>query len=95
MRYSIERGDVRGYWLLSFAKNVGKNLSNKYDQKRLDSSKKSTADAIKTASKRAIQNVKIALLIKQQMFQRKNLQNSYIIMMKQIHISRRKTTNYW
>ena len=95
MRYSIERRDVRGYGLLSFAKNVGKNLSNKYDQKRLDSSKKSTADAIKTASKRAIQNVKIALLIKQQMFQRKNLQNSYIIMMKQIHISRRKTTNYW
>ena len=95
MRYSIERRDVRGYGLLSFAKNVGKNLSNKYDQKRLDSSKKSTADAIKTASKRAIQNVKIALLIKQQRFQRKNLQNSYIIMMKQIHISRKKTTNYW
>ena len=55
MRYSIERRDVRGYGLLSFAKNMGKNLSNKYDQKLLDSSKKSTADAIKTASKRAIQ----------------------------------------
>ena len=43
---------------------MGKNLSNKYDQKLLDSSKKSTADAIQTASKRAIQNVKITLLIK-------------------------------
>ena len=34
---------------------MGKNLSNKYDQKLLDSAKKSTADAIKTASKREIQ----------------------------------------
>ena len=40
---------------LSFAKNMGKNLSNKYGQKLLDSAKKSTTDAIKTASKRAIQ----------------------------------------
>ena len=34
---------------------MGKNLSNKYSQKLLDSTKKSTMDAIKTASKRAIQ----------------------------------------
>ena len=34
---------------MSFAKNI------KYGQKRLDSTKKSTTDAIKTASKRAIQ----------------------------------------
>ena len=34
---------------------MGKTLSNKYDQKRLDIAKKSTTDAIKTASKRAIQ----------------------------------------
>ena len=33
---------------------MGKNLSNKYGQKLLDSAKKSTTDAIKTASKRAI-----------------------------------------
>ena len=39
---------------LSFAKNLGKSLSNKYGQKLLDSAIKSTADAIKTASKRAI-----------------------------------------
>ena len=46
---------VKGYGFLSFAKNIGKNLSNKYGQKLLDSAKKSTTDAIKTSSKRAIQ----------------------------------------
>ena len=58
MRYSIEPKDriyVKRYGFLSFAKNMGKSLSNKYGQKLLDSAKKSTADAIKTASKRAIQ----------------------------------------
>ena len=58
MRYSIEPRDriyVKGYGFLSFAKNMGKSLSNKYGQKRLDSTKKSTTDAIKIASKRAIQ----------------------------------------
>ena len=58
MRYSIEPRDriyVKGYGFLSFAKNVGKRLSNKYGQKLLDSAKKSTTDAIKTASNRAIQ----------------------------------------
>ena len=58
MRYSIEPRDriyVKGYGFLSFAKNIGKNLSNKYSQKLLDTAKKSTTDAIKTASKRAIQ----------------------------------------
>ena len=37
-----------------FAKNKGKNLSNNYSQKRIDNAKKSTTDAIKTASKRAV-----------------------------------------
>ena len=46
---------VKGYGFLSFAKNICKNLRNKYGQKFLDSAKKSTTDAIKTASKRAIQ----------------------------------------
>ena len=58
MRYSIEprnRIYVKGYGFLLFAKNMGKSLSNKYGQKLLDSAKKSTTDAIKTASKRAIQ----------------------------------------
>ena len=31
---------------------MSKNLSNKYGRKRLDSAKKTTTDAIKTASKR-------------------------------------------
>ena len=58
MRYSIEPRDriyIKGYGFLSFTKNMGKNLTNKYGQKLLDSAKKSTADAIKTASKREIQ----------------------------------------
>ena len=58
MRYSIEPRDriyVKGYGFLSFAKNMGKSLSNKYGQKLLGSAKKSTTDAIKTALKRAIQ----------------------------------------
>ena len=40
---------------MSIAKKMGKSLSNEYGQKRLDCAKKSTTDAIKTASKRAIQ----------------------------------------
>ena len=72
MRYSIEPREriyVKGYGFLSFAKNMGKSLSSKcgqkrldnakksgkYGQKRLDNAKKSTSDAINTASKRAIQ----------------------------------------
>ena len=54
MRYSIGPRDriyVKGYGFLSFAKNMGKSLSNKYGQKLLDSAKKSATDAIKTASK--------------------------------------------
>ena len=60
MRYSIEPRDriyVKGYGFSSFAKNMGKSLSNNYGQRRLDSAKKSTTDAIKTASKRAIQKI--------------------------------------
>ena len=57
MRYSVEPRDrvyVKGYGFLSFAKNMGKNLSNKHGQKLIDSAKKSAADASKTVSKRAI-----------------------------------------
>ena len=42
MRYSIEPIDgiyVKGYGFLSFAKNMGKGLSNKYGQKLLNSAK--------------------------------------------------------
>ena len=58
MRYSIEpknRIYVKRYRFLSFAKNIGTHLSNKYSQKLFDTAKKSTTDAIKTTSKRAIQ----------------------------------------
>ena len=93
MRYSIEPRDriyVKGYGFLSFAKNMGKSLSNNYGQKLLDSAKKSTTDAMKTASKEAIQKTaeatgdltgnkidnKITSVLK------KNPLKNYIIMMK-------------
>ena len=56
MRYSIKPKDriyVKWYGLLSFAKNMGKHLSNKYTRKLLDTAIKSTTEAI-TDSKRAI-----------------------------------------
>ena len=58
MRYSIEptsRIYVKGYGFLSFAKNIGKTLRNKYGRKLINSAKKSTADAIKTASKSKVE----------------------------------------
>ena len=66
MRYSIEprnRIYVKGCGFLSFARNMGKSLSYKYGQKLVDSAKKSTTDAIKTASKRAIQKQQKQLVI--------------------------------
>ena len=63
MRYSIEPRDriyVKGYGFLSFAKNMGTHLNNKYSQKLLDTAKKSTTDEIKTAPKRAIQKTEEA-----------------------------------
>ena len=62
MRYSIEPRDriyVKGYGFLSFAKN----MSNKYGQKLFDTAKKSTTDAIKTASKRVVQQIAEQLVI--------------------------------
>ena len=67
-RYSVQPRDylwifVKGYWFLSFAKNmcknIGKNistnLSSKYSQKRIDHAKQSATDVFETASKRVIQ----------------------------------------
>ena len=57
MRCSIEPREiiyVKGYGFLPFAKNIGKNVSNRYGQKILDTGKKSTIDATKAPSKRAI-----------------------------------------
>ena len=63
MRYFIEPRDriyIKRYGLLSFAENIGKSkvsksMSNKYSQTFINSAKKPTTDAIKTASIRAIQ----------------------------------------
>ena len=57
-RYSIElKGRIyaKSYGFLSFPKNMEKNLSIKYGQKLLDTKKKLATDALKSASKRAIQ----------------------------------------
>ena len=92
MRYSIEPKDkiyVKRYGFLSFDKNMSKNLSNKYGQNFFDTAKKSTTDAIETASKWAIQKTaeamgdlignKIAHKIMKRMFQ-KNLVKNYQMM---------------
>ena len=56
MHYSIKSRDrinIKGYGFFTSAKNMGKNLNNKYSQKLLDSAKKSTTDAVKTVSKKS------------------------------------------
>ena len=71
-RYSVqprERIFVKDHGFLSFAKNMGKNISKnisknrsgKYSQKLLDHPKQSATDALKTASKRAIQKTAEAI----------------------------------
>ena len=110
MRYSIEPRDriyVKRYGFLSFAKNIGKSVSNKYCPKLLDSVKKSTTDAIKRASKRAIQKtakatddligIKITDKITSASKKSNNNNNEDVELTnhkKKIHISRRKKTNY-
>ena len=62
---------VKGYEFLLFAKNIGrkigknksKTLSSKYNQKLIDHAKQSATDALKTASKRAIQKKQNQLVI--------------------------------
>ena len=54
MRCSIEPRDrvyMKGYGFMSFTRS----MSNKYGKKLFDAAKKSATDAMKTASKRAIQ----------------------------------------
>ena len=112
MRYSIQPRDkiyVKGYGFLSFAKNIGTHLSNKYGQKILDTAKKSTTDAIKIASKRAIQKTteatvdlsgnkiadKITSISKKPVKELPiNDEEAEITTRKKIPITRRKTTNY-
>ena len=59
MRYSTEPRDgiyVKGHGLLSFPKNMGKNLNNKYGQKLLDSAKKKKNCMKKSKSKNSKSN---------------------------------------
>ena len=56
IQLNLEKEDMeKGYGFLPFAKNIGKNISNKYGQILVDTARKSATDATKTASKRAIQ----------------------------------------
>ena len=66
IRYSVQPREkiyVKGYGVLSFAKNIcknigkniNKNLSGKYSQKHLDHPKQSATDELKTTSKIVIQ----------------------------------------
>ena len=61
MRYATEPREriyVRGYGFLSFAKNIGKNLSNKYGQNFIDTTGdligNKIADKITSISKKFI-----------------------------------------
>ena len=54
---------MKGYGFLSFAKNMGERLSNKYGQKLLGSAKKSTTDATKTDSKEQFKKQQKQLVI--------------------------------
>ena len=104
-----ERIFVKGYGFLSFAKNIGKNITKnlKYSQETW-----SATDALKTSSKRVIQKqenqLMIWLVIKLLMKLRKSEKRYHKIIQKQlqinmikkylnkdIYISRRKTGNYW
>ena len=56
MRFSLEprnRIYVKGYGFMSFTRS----MSNKYGKRLVDTAKKSATDAVKTASKRAIQKL--------------------------------------
>ena len=58
--YFIELRDrifVKEYEDFFFAKSMSKSLGSKYNKKLFDHGKQSAIDAIKTASKRAIQNM--------------------------------------
>ena len=63
---SVESRDViyvKGYELLSFIKNIRKNVSSKYGQKLLENIKKTATDALKIASKREGKKQKKQLVI--------------------------------
>ena len=111
MCYSIEpreRTYVKGCGFLSFAKNIDRNLSNKYGQKLVDNDKKSAPDTLKIAGKIAIQKTaaasgdlvgnfiadKITSISKKPASEPHSNAVSNEILKKKIYISRRKTKNY-
>ena len=106
MRYSIEPRDrisVKGYGFMSFSRS----MSNKYGKKLVDTATKSATDAIKTASKRAIQKTaeaagdlicnktvdKITSVSKKKSNNNNN-NDVELATQKKIHITRRRATNY-
>ena len=109
MRHSIEPRDriyLKGYGFLSFSKNMGKNLSNKYGQKLFDSAKKCTTNAIKTTAEAtgdlignkiadkitSISNKKSTKELPNNDERAADVRNN--CSEKKICVSRRKTTNY-
>ena len=95
MRYSIEPREKRyvKYGFLFFAKNIGKKISNKYGQKLVGTARKSATDAIKTTLKRAIQKTAEATgdLVGNKIADKiTSASKKYL---KNIYISKRKTTN--
>ena len=110
MRYSIEPKEriyVKGYGFMSFARS----MSNKYGKKLVDTATKSAADAIKTASKTAIQKTaeatgdlvgnkiadKITSVSKKSTKKLPTIDEDAELTTppKKIHITRRKTTNWY
>ena len=93
---------------MSFAKNRGTHISNEYSQNLLDSAKKSTANAIKTASKRAVQKTaeatgdligkntadKITSVSIESSKEFHSQNENELEIQKEIYISRKKATNY-
>ena len=109
MRYSIKPRDrvyVKEYGFMSFARS----MSNKYGKKLVDTAKKSATDAMKIASKIAIQKtaeptgdlVGNKIADETTSVSKKSIKKSPTINedaesathKKKIHINRRKTTNY-
>ena len=71
-------------------KNMGTKLSSKYGQKLLNSAKKSTTDAIKTASKSAIQITSVSKKSSAQLRSQNNEENDESETPKERYISPEK-----
>ena len=111
MRFSVQpkqRRYVKGYGFLSFAKNIDRNLSNKYGQKLVDTAKKSATDALKIVSKRIIQKAaeatgdlvgnkfadKMTIISKNQQMNRTQMWLAIKYQERDRYISTRNTKNY-